>query len=164
MSKKKIKNIMAGTAVVLALSSPIVVGSYTAVKVGFNTPLDYERTAKVEYNGENYYLFQLYKFISPDGEEHFCSLESSSSHLEFGARLKSDGLGFGLNVASNPKVYVDIDTGEEIAVEGYESIGGYKIEKVADLFPFEEYGSREIVVIPQDQFASVVGINQSMHR
>ncbi len=161
MNKKKIRNIIAGSAVVLVLTSPITIGTYMAVKVGFNTPHDYERTATVEYNGESYRLFSLYKLISEDGEEHLCSLETSNS-IQFGMRIKSDGLGFGPNAVKNPSIYVDIENGEELAIEGYEHMGGYTVEKIADLFPFEEYGSRQIVVIPQDEFESVVGSGPSM--
>ena len=161
MNKKKIRNIAAGTAVVLILTSPITIGTYMAVKVGFNTPSDYERTATVEYNGESYKLFSLYKLISEDGEEHLCRLDTSN-HVQMGVRIKSDGFGFGPNIVSDPSVYVDIENGEELAIEGYEHMGGYKVEKIADLFPFEEYGSRQIVVIPQDEFESVVGSGPSM--
>ena len=156
MDKKKIKNIALGAAAALVISTPVVGLVSLGNNVGYNTPLDYKNTARVEYNGEQYKLFSLHKLTSQDGEEHICALTNDGNHLELGIRVKLSGLGFGPNLSSNPYVYVDINSKEVIAVEGYEETMGYQVEKIADLFPFEEYGSREIVVIDQDHFESVV--------
>lgn len=159
MDKKRIKSIIAGTALAAVLSSPVAIGAAVVINVGHNTPMDYESTASVEYNGDKYKLFDLYKLTSLDGEEHICRLDISR-HINYGRKI----IGIGPRFIEDPGVYIDIDSGEDITIEGEEQESGYEVEKIADLFPFEEYGSKEVVVIPQDEFESVVGKGPSMHR
>lgn len=158
MNRKKIKEIIAGAALVTALTSPVLVFGTTIIVTGCNTPTNYAATACVEYNGEEYSLFNLYRLTSVDGEEHICKLETSM-HIEHGLKWKVSGLGIGPKLVKDPNVYIDLDSNEELAIEGYEDTSGYQVEKLFDYFPFEKYGSRERVVISQDEFIDVLDNN-----
>ena len=123
--------------------------------VGFNTPNTYNKTATVIYDDKEYLLKELYK-VSSDEETHLCILEKKShSNLSYGITPEGK-FGYIYTTDKDPNVYVDIKTNKEIAIEGYESIFGYNVEKLINYFPYEEYGSKEKVRIPQEKIDEVI--------
>lgn len=155
MSEKKkiiIESIICGGAIIA------VMGGFIAHEtiIGYNTPESYKNNTIVEYNGEDYYLKELYKLTS-DKETHLCILEKKSKS-ELGLGLTPDGkVGVVVFNTDQPMVYVDINSKQQIAIAGYENIFGYNVEKVIDYFPFEEYGNRDRVVISQEKVDEVIG-------
>ena len=123
--------------------------------VGYNTPNAYNNTATVVYDDKEYLLKELYK-LSSDDETHLCVLEKKS-HLDYNYGITPEGkFGYVYSTTEDPSVYVDIKTNKEIAVEGYEGIFGYNVEKLANYFPYEKYGSKEKVRIPQEKVNEVI--------
>ena len=79
-----------------------------------------EPKTKVNYNGQEYYLEDLYQ-LTKDGEKHICVLESGGFDYipSWGVGMTGD-INYDYHLSINPKVYTDIATGEMITYRGYE--------------------------------------------
>ena len=145
------KSFVIKSLVSLGICGGLVGGTLAYVyNVGFNSPTMYSDTAKVVYDAKEYFLKDLYKLTSEE-ETHVCRKESrSSTKLQY--CITPEGkFGYMYTLSSDPSIYIDIETDQEIAIEGYESLFGYSVEKLIDYFPYEEYGSEYIVYIYKDQ-------------
>ncbi len=152
-NKNLVKMILTGSLCGVIGTSLLTYGCSTE----YNSPEAYNNNATVIYDDKEYLLKDLYKLTSDD-ETHLCRLEKRS-HTEIGYGITSEGkLGYMYTTKKDPGVYIDMKTNQEIAIEGYEGVFGYTVEKLIDYFPYEEYGSKDKVCIQQEKIDEIIKV------
>lgn len=133
---------------------------YGAEKLEDKIPVT-ENNAYVQYDSDKFRLDELYVLTSNE-EKHICYLDQRG-HIEAGVGFAFDGqFGLGFVPRSDPSVYVDIKTNQQISIEGYEKTFGYKVEPLVDYVNLEDFDqASKILTMSEEQYEIITEVEKT---